>query len=259
MQLRHLSLLLAILSAMLLPAPARATNPVRVSAGTWCPFVCQDDARPGALVELSRAAFAAVDIAVTFRILPWGREIAATRKAETDAIVAVAKSDVPDFVFPSRKIGRFRPCFFTGAPSNWVYRGVSSLKSIHLSVLRGTTYPDDEVNAYLDQAGSRPSAVDFLYSDDYLPLSFKMIEARRADVMLDDRNVVEAYLHTSDQQARFRIAGCLPTTGLWLAFSPSAANAQSLADSFDLGLGRIVQSGEAKRIYEKYGLSEDDL
>jgi hypothetical protein len=148
-----LSSLLLALSGVTLASAARASGPVRVSAGTWCPYVCQDEARPGALVELTRAAFAAVDIAVTFRILPWEREISTTRRAETDAMLAVAKGDVPDFVFPKRKIGRFRPCFFTGE-------------------------------------GSSSGAVDFLYSDDYLPLSFKKIDAGRVDVMLDDMNVV---------------------------------------------------------------------
>jgi len=252
------SLLLA-LSVVTLSSAARASGPVRVSAGTWCPYVCQDEARPGALVELTRAAFAAVDIAVTFRILPWERQISTTRRAETDAMLAVAKGDVPDFVFPKRKIGRFRACFFTGATSDWLYSGVASLKSRHLSVLRGTTYADEQINAYINGEGSRSGAVDFLYSDDYLPLSFKKIDAGRVDVMLDDMNVVRAFLSATGQETRFKMVGCLPMTSLWLAFSPGAVNAQSLADSFDLGLARISKTGQATQIYEKYGLADSDL
>lgn len=64
-----------------------AAEPVKITIGQWCPYVCTDKSRPGILVEISTAAFAASGLSTTYFNQPWKRELVTTRLGHMDACI----------------------------------------------------------------------------------------------------------------------------------------------------------------------------
>ncbi|MFC4161399.1 substrate-binding periplasmic protein [Chitinimonas lacunae] len=232
----------------------QAAEVVKVSLSPWCPYICTDPVKPGALIETITAAFATKGLQVRYIDVPWTRQIAMVRKGEVDAMSGVGKADVPDLVFPARSTGRYQPCFYTLANSTWQYEGIPSLKNIRLSVLKDTTF-SKEVDEYINGEGKRSGKVDFLHDEDYLTQHFRKLEAKRVDVVLDDATVVNHFLNEK-RLAKPRQAGCLKASALWLGFSPVGKNTKTYLAAYEQGLETIRKSGQLKAILGKYGIDE---
>lgn len=249
---------LAVGAVYLGGAPAEAAEAVKIARAPWCPYICNDPLKPGALAEVVAAAFAAKSMSVTYTTLPWARELAMTRSGEMDAMLGVGKNDAPDLVYPSRSTGRYQPCFYTLPGSKWEYQGVDSLKAVRLSVLQNQTFAP-EVDAYIGGEGKKSGKVDFLHDENYLAQHFLKLEAKRVDVMLDDANVVRYHLENARKANQFRQAGCLRASAIWLGFSPAGKNTKAYMAAYELGLDTIRKSGQLKTILSKYGIDESSF
>jgi polar amino acid transport system substrate-binding protein len=232
---------------------AHAAEPVKITIGTWCPYVCNDKSRPGILVEISTAAFAARGLSTVYINQPWQRELATTRRGHVDAVLGIARADAPDLLFPKRSIGHFKPCFYVRSTSTWTYRDVESLKQIRLSVLQGETF-GTLVDQYLSGEGSRNGLVDFLSGDQYLAQHFRKVLIGRDDAALEDERVISNFLRETNQTERFRKAGCLEQEEVWIAFAPFGKNSATYLSAFEQGLDTIIKTGRFKAILDKYGL-----
>ena len=251
-----LVLFFAAMLALSGAAPAHAAAPVKIVISPWCPYICTDDkARPGVLVEITTAAFASQHAAVNFVDLPWQRQLMSTRDGSADAILGISRSDAPDLLFPRRPTGNFIPCFFVPLSSTWKYGGVNSLRNIRLSVLKGENFNKD-VDAYLNGEGAHNGRVDFLSSESYLTQHFQKLAAGRADAVLEEARIAQNYLRSSHQSGRFKLAGCLDATPIWIAFTPSGSSGTAAMAVFEQGLDEIQKSGQLKAILEKYGLDQ---
>ncbi|WP_186293302.1 ABC transporter substrate-binding protein [Chitinimonas sp. BJB300] len=237
-------------------ARADAGEPVKISISPWCPYICEDKAAPGVLVEVTAAALLAKDLDSSFTSLPWLRLMATIKSGAMDAVLGIAKSDAPDLIFPSHSIGFYQPCFYTQASSKWVYKDVSSLRHVRLSVLKGQTVNDQEVDDYIHDESTRRGAIDFLSTENYLTQHFRKLALGRVDVVLDDARVVSHHLQQTTQANQFKQVSCLKATPIWIGFSLVGKHSKAYAMAFDEGLNAIKKSGQLKLILKKYGIEE---
>ncbi|MGQ5522383.1 substrate-binding periplasmic protein [Chitinimonas sp. PSY-7] len=233
-----------------------AAEPVKITVSPWCPYICDDQTAPGALVEITTAALRKGGFSSTFTKLPWLRQMASTQSGAMDAVLGIVKTDAPDLIFPTRSTGRYQPCFYVLATSNWEYNGIASLKSVRLSVLKGQTFNNKEMDSYIRNGGTGKGTIDFLSTENYLPQHFQKLILGRVDVMLDDAKVASHYLEQTHQTSHFKQVSCLETTPIWIGFSPLGKHSQDYAAAFDEGLEAIQKSGQLKAIIKKYGMDE---
>jgi polar amino acid transport system substrate-binding protein len=229
---------------------------VTLRSDVWCPYVCDDKKNPGALVELSELVFGYEGYKIDFKTLSWARAVSDTEKGLFNGIVGASHSDAPTFVFPKIIPLSMNSCFYTHPDSKWTYKGHSSLVKAKLGASIGYTY-GEEADTYIEKNKANKAAVELIGGDDPSLSNIKKLQAKRLDVIIDDRNVLNYNLRKNkDLNFQPRSAGCLKPIDLSLGFSPKLPESKEFAKAFDTGLEKAKANGNHKKIIEKYGITQ---
>ncbi len=239
------------LTACLAVRPA-AADIFSVTITEWCPYMCTGQDKRGFTTEIVDAAFKSQGHQVVFKALPWLRALDQTRRGETDASLAPAKAEAPDFIYPKAPVSHQQMCFFTGSGQDWRYESPESLAAIRFGFLANLSLP-----GIMDYIGAKRGTdrVQPIADDQFMKKNFKKIDSGRIDALIDDRNVVSYYMvREGIAQDAYRVAGCLADEPIYLGMSPKRpAKAARMIGIYERGLQAIRQSGELDRILTSYG------
>ncbi|MDH3997250.1 MAG: transporter substrate-binding domain-containing protein [Desulfuromonadales bacterium] len=246
-----------LLAMMILSASIAAAATITVRADPWMPYDGDPKSdKPGYMIEVAEAIFAAKGHTIDFQNMPWTRCLDAVRKGTYDAVVGADDSEASGFIFPSQSFGVNKNGFYVKKGSSWTYAGVSSLAQVRLGIIDGYGYAE-KLDEYIVANKSNSKKIFIAKGDDALPKLIKMVKAGRLDVVIDNANVMAHTLQGLGLENAVVQAGAADeVTDLYMAFSPAKASSKEYAKIFDQGLAELRSNGKLQKILSRYGLKD---
>lgn len=244
--------LAAILWLIALPALAEE---IILSADPWCPYNCipQSDYE-GFQVEVAREALAFFNITVKYKTLPYRRAVELAETGGIDGVFGALKGESKKLIYPPDNIGFSENVAVVKKGTKWTYSGPNDMQNMHILLIQGYSYGPD-VDQFLEK--DRTITTTHLHGQDALDKALRMLVAGRADVFLDDRNVLMNKVQQMKLPGKLEIAGQVtPSQPTYIAFSPVTEKRLGLTFKFEQGLQRLKASGRLSEIFKKYGFSE---
>ncbi len=253
---------IAVVLATILLASVSHAEILRVSFDEWCPYACLDEQTlaphpdsPGYFAEVLQAIFEPLGHNIEFVVRPWERALEETRRGDLTAVLAPARSEAPELVFPEEEFGQLGWCFYTRRDDTWEYTGVPSLEGRTLGVLTGNNF-GGEITAYVEAHRDDPTRVQEITGLDFLEQNLHKLLAGRIDTILDEPATTDYLLFSRHVGGMVRMAGCLDSQKMYVAFSPENPRSQDYARAFSEGMRRLRSDDGLRAILAKYGLHD---
>ena len=230
---------------------------IEVRADNWMPYNGDPAAeRPGYVVELLRAAFP--NDTIHYTTCAWTQACAELAEGKIDAILCATPSDSPGAILPELAIGSMRNIFYVKKGTAWRFKGIESLKSIHLAVSAGYAYDTDgPLDAYLKQ-GNAP-AVQFSTGDAPLEANIAKLRSAEIDAVVDDASVMLWTLKKMQVPVgEIHSAGALVKEGspLYVAFTAKKPVSTARAEQLSATVRKLRESGELTKLLALYDLDD---
>ena len=220
-------------------------------ADPWCPYTCDpDSSHPGILIEVAKQAFAESGHTIRYISVPWARAIESVRIGQFNGIVGTGPEETPDFIYTPKEILSVDHTFFVRSEDSWRYRGLASLESRKLGVIKGYSHEDLE-KKYVQPNISNKDRIVLIHGEEPLPRMLKLLLVERVDTLVEDHI---AFVHTLGRNPEFndvKTAGIYMKEEIFIAFSPSLESSKSYAAI----LNRFIEAedgAKVDRIIEKY-------
>jgi len=208
------------------------------------------------MVDIARQAFALKGIEIRYVNMSWARALQEARSNHIDGVIGAFKGDAKDFVFPQESLGLSITEFFTHQNSEWTYRGLDSLENLTLLTIANYFYAPD-INAYIQEHRQNQNRVLELSGEKPLSQALALIHEKRAQLLLEDSQVMAWALQHQRNPPALRSAGKVYCAPIYAAFAPSSPYAKELARILSDGVRHLRTTGELQRIYQSYGLGDD--
>lgn len=239
-------------SSETIPSIASSTKAIHISTVDWCPFICPSSAEnPGLLVEYTKAIFDRAGYNLNFEVFPWSRALINMRSGKSDALLAPAKSEAPDLIYPDTEIGVQRFCFFSLNGDPWLYERPESITN------RKILYPRDVFPPELDEYKSSAILSKLTYSSNYLKQAIAMLKLGRIESVLMNYYPMIEYLNNHNLSDMIKLSGCVSSQKLYLAFSPvpeKKKNNEKLLTVFEERIAELKKEQFFQKLLVKYKL-----
>ncbi len=226
---------------------------LRVVSIDWCPQLCPEKEYAGYVIDTVKIIFKESPYELEIETYPWSRSIKMVRNGSAHAILSPARKEAPDLLFPENEIGIQRMCFFTKADSEWNYSGIESLENLKIGIANDTSI--EELNHYIALNNNQ---FDFMpYNGTYIHRSLKKLDAGRFDAFLFTYNTVIYEMKTLTVENKYRLAGCVSSANIYMAFTPDksqTASIQRMIKYFDKKMGDLKKGYKIEQIMNRYGL-----
>ncbi|MCK7614769.1 substrate-binding periplasmic protein [Roseibium sediminicola] len=247
----HVSAVLAAISLVLSPSAGLARELV-FAADRWCPANCDPASdRPGYMVEIVKAVFEPLGHTVTYVELNWPRAKLYTLEGRFDGIFAAWPEGEPRFVYPQLSHGVSANGLFVHRDSDWTYEGPQSFQGQTAGLIVDYSYGEE-----FERAIQHYGRASYVAGDNALELNLNKLALNRLDLVVEDVNVFRYTAMSMGLNDRFRLAAAVEADDIYIAFSPQAPDAKTLAEELDTGMRRLRTSGELDRILARYGLAD---
>ncbi len=229
---------------------------ITLAADPWCPWNCDDAKKPGIVVEVAKAIYEPLGYKVQYIAVSWSRAIDEAVKGHVTGLIGADRSipEVKDFIFPETPISPFDNVYALRADSNFIYKGLDSLKEKSLGIVANYHF-GDEIGKYIEDNYNNAKIVNQVTGIDGAHQNLKKLIEEHIDMYLDDRYVI---LYNAQQLGilnKIKIGGTLKEDlSHYLVFSPVLPEAKKLAKLYDEGVVKLKASGEYKKITDKYVL-----
>lgn len=222
---------------------------ITVVADLWCPYNCQPGSdKAGIALDILKKAFP--DATISYQLMDWDSAITRTRAGEFDGIVGAARSDAPDFIFPTKSFAYTRNCVYVPDKSTWKFTGYNDLAKIRLGVIKAYTY-GEEIDNYVKQA--IPESLLVADSDKPLNDLIDALDSGKIDALVSDKNVFAYTVAELGKRDDYRMDGCGEQDDLYVAFSPAnKQRSQKLADQLSAGIDTLAKNRLMPTIYSRY-------
>lgn len=227
---------------------------VTIVGDPWCPYNCEPgEDKPGFMIEVAQEIFKENGIDVVYKVVPWTRAIDEVRKGKYNATVGGYIDDTPDFIFPEHAMAKSVDAFYIkqDGPLDWSYKGVSSLETVSIGVIRDYSY-GAIVDQYISDHKKDSSRIQFASGDNALEQNVKKLLAGRIQVVVEDGDVMQRFLTASNQKDKIKMVGHDEGENVYIAFSPNEAHSKQYAEMLSEGIARYEQSGRLQAIKAKY-------
>lgn len=235
-------------------AGAAQADTVVIRADHWYPMNGNPgDTNPGFMIEIAQRTLAQAGHTVDYDLMPWERALHSAENGVIDCVVGAYQSDAPNLLFPENSQGVDITGTFVKKGSPWRYSDLDALKSVQIGAISGYSYGDD-LDAFIQQ---NPQNVQLLSGDTALEQNIRKLLSGRIDMILESPAVLNAKLKTLNLQGQVEFAGAVgKPENLYIACTPKKASSHAYIKLISDGTQQLRQSGELKKILEKYGLSD---
>jgi len=248
-------ILLAVFALLCTPMSSVA-DVITLRADDWCPYNCDPaSTRPGYMIEIAQRVFQRAGHQVDYQYMPWARTLAELAAGSIDGAVGVDPNEGGNLVLSPLSLGQSDAVFLVRAGDPWRYQGINSLANVRLGAILGYSY-DDDIDHYILSQKNSPGRITLATGDEPLSRLLKMLVANRVDVVIEDSNVVQYQIMTLGLGGNIDEAGRLPSTPVYIAFSPAKPTGKDYARLLSEGLVELRASGELAQIMARYGLSD---
>jgi len=229
---------------------------INVASIDWCPQLCQDTERPGYIIDTIEMVFTDSPFELDIKTYPWSRSIKLVETGRKHALLSPAKNEAPNLVYPRNEVGIQRMCFFTLKNSDWLYKGVESLKGLRIGI--ATDASPQELTEYIKNNQHQFQYMP--YHENYVEQSFNKLKKNRVDTFLFTYNSTIYKMKNIGVFPDYKMAGCVSSAKVYLAFSPQPnLNIKPMIDYFDERMDKIKASGALNNIMARYGLENWQL
>ena len=244
--------LIFLINLFVFAIPAMADE-ITIVADKWAPYCGKPNStHPGYGIEITKHVFEKAGHTVLYKIVPWSRAIMDTRAGKFNAIIGAFKKEAPDFVFPEEEFGMTKNTFFAASGSTWRYKGLKSLQTMEIGVIKGYSY-GEELDTYLKE---NTQQVQYVHGEDPLLKNIRKLLAGRFDVLIEDENVLLQKVKEMGVADKVVNVGGTGVSGkVYIAFSPIISNSKQYAEIFTKGIRKLKDSGKLQLILAKYGLT----
>lgn len=236
-------------------------NVQEIAEISWCPQICPANSEyPGYISEILNEVLNTVDTKFIRNEYPWSRAIKNVVQGMSIALSAPAKQEAPNLIYPDIPIGIQRMCFFVSRHSNWRYSDIESLSGINVGIASDTSI--EELNQYVKRY---PENFQYQpYHDRFISQNIKKLHKNRIDTFIFTRNSTLYELRKIGLLDEVKIAGCVSSAPVYIAFSPAKQNrdlSHSLATAFDQRMLQLIKEDKVNSILGKYqvGFNARDL
>ena len=237
----------------LLSSSLISAQTIKVAAIDWCPQICNDKLRPGYTVELIKEIYQGSEYQLQIDIFPWSRAIKYVSEGKYDALLAPAKKEAPQLVFPRFGVEMQRMCFFTSTNEDWLFKGELSLVNKQIGIAYDTSI--EELNDYIKK---HPEQFQFQpYHERYVSQNAKKVLKGRIDAFLFTKNTTILELKKAALEQSIKSAGCVSQAEIYLAFTANKNKSEKVTSAirfFEYRLELLVKSGYKDKLYQKYGI-----
>ncbi|MFT5023593.1 MAG: polar amino acid transport system substrate-binding protein [Colwellia sp.] len=234
-----------------------ANDTINIASDEWCPYICNEDDKPGILIEIINEIAEAQGYDVNFTLMPLARSLRLLQQSKLDMVLALTKEHIEAFdLRQSQQVyGGLYNDFYVSNETQWKFSTIENLKNFIeqgniLGLINGYEY-----GSALSRLKETSGEFIFLASGDK-PLSsaLKMLSKQRITVLLDSRFNVE-YEIQDKKITNLQYAG---TQGifvpLFIGFAPDTT--LNYISTFDKGLIKLRKKGQLSKILQRYGISD---
>lgn len=229
-----------------------SSDEISLRTDYWCPYTCEDSvSQRGVLIDIVEHIFEQKGHTLNYRIIPWKRAIAMTRKGVFNGIIGSFYEDAPDFIFHKEALAYSVNVFFVLDGSNWKYSGLESLNDVKFGIVLGYSY-GVEIDKYIQNHGKQRV---YVASGD-TPISdlVRLLKLNRIDAVLENRWVMKHYLKKINMSNEIIEAGISSFDPVYVAFSPVKPLSHQYASEIDNVLIEMKKDGSWLRILKDYDL-----
>jgi len=233
--------------------PASYAETLKIAAIDWCPQICVKESKPGYTVDLINKVYEDSPYSLEIDVFPWSRAIKYVSEGKYDALLAPAKKEAPNLVFPRFSVGSQRMCFFTSTSNPWRYSGEESLSNMQVGLAFDASI--EELNQYIK---IHPEKFQFQpYHERFVAQNAKKVLKGRMDAFLFTKNSTLYELEKVGLHGVIKNSGCVSQAKIYLAFTANkdkAATISSAIDFFDFRIEQLIQSGFVNKLHRQYAI-----
>lgn len=243
--------LLAVVACAGTPTLAQTLT---VRADYWYPVNGEPDAeKPGFAIEILRAIFEPVGIAVDYRLSSWSRSLEMAHTGQIDCVVGAYAGDAPDLLYPAIAMAIDDTAMYVVAGNDWRYHGLSSLDDLIIGAIADYSY-GEQMDSYL-ASRQGDQRLQYLHGKHPLQRNVQKLLAGRIDVVIESPLVMEAMLREHPQAGALQEAGRMDLRQrIYVACTPEKDTTANVLLLFDQGMEKLHRQGELQRIMAGYGL-----
>lgn len=179
-----------------------------------------------------------------FDAYPWSRALLTTEKGSKDAVLAPAKHEAPNLLFPESAIGFQRFCFFSLREDDWQYTTPASIKN------RTIIYPQDALPEVLKNNQYKDNLIPYAFSEGFLDSTSTMLLKHRVDGVLMTYYSMLYFLTARKMIDKIKSSGCVSRQDIYIAFSP-ASHKQGKIKNLMIIFEREIQTLNKKSFFEQ--------
>ncbi len=249
------SLVLSVSSNAAATDHAEPNFSLSVAQLNWCPQICPRGEQAGYIIDIVREIFDGTNFNLNYQTMSYPIARGKTERGEIDALLAPAKIEAPDLLYPTQPVGFQRVCFYTLTDSLWTYSGEASLAdltigiAIDISLEEIHDYVQKHENQFVFQAESKR----------YIEESLRMLEIGRLDTFVFNENSVLYYIRKQGWQDKVRLAGCVSMAPVFMAFSPALSEtpkSKAAIQLLDRKILEMKKNGSITKIMNRYSLPD---
>jgi polar amino acid transport system substrate-binding protein len=247
------------LSALLLFGGPLQAEPLVLVGDDFCPYNCEDSGNyQGYMVDLLTRIYSEQGYQVEYHLTPWSRALQMVRSGSADILLANTSANSPDPAL-AYVLGEDSTCFFTRADTQWRYSDLASLQAMRLGVIQDYHYDDiGPLDEYIRGNIEDHSKVVSAKGPHALSNNFRMLVAKRLDVVLENCNVGSSALRRLDLAAKVIPAGNMSgyRDDLHVSFAPANPQSAARMQLLKEGVERLRANKQLAPILDKYAVRD---
>lgn len=217
---------------------AEEVKDINVTSEEWESATQADGS--GLYWDILRRVYEPVGIKVNWSIASYSRSVALVRLKRADAWVGSYKDEEEDVIYPASHFDADDVSALFIQKSDQAWQGESSLEGKDVAWIKGY-----ELHEYL---GVKFNNRELTNRDAVLQL----LEIGRLDYFIDARPEINSYFGEALEKDKRFVVETIKKLKLYLGFA-NTPKGQRLADIFDERFPTLIESGELKPLFEKWG------
>lgn len=225
---------------------------ISMRADSWCPYNCEPGSRkPGYVVEILYQALSKAGYTVDYKILGWDQSLKEAQDGKISGVIGASEGELKGGI-STQSIGMAKNCFYVKANSEFRYNGVKSLIGRKIGVISGYKYGKELDDDIISTPGKYTQAS----GDSPLEANVSKLEAGNLDMVLENESVFSYMIGGDELNPKYKSAGCLADDRLFVSFSGKNPKAAEYVKLINEALVNLKNSGELKRILDKYRVKD---
>lgn len=204
------------------------------------------------MVDLVREALRAHSIKLQYVNRPWQRAINEAKAGLIDGIIGAGTSDSKGLLLHSVPYASAVQGIAVRSEDDFYWDSAMSIGHRRLVKVLGYGY-GGVLDEFIDKHHASPQIIDNA-GDNVLVRNLAMIVKKRADITIDEINVLKMTAAKAGLHPQLRFLKTGRINNLYIALSPKIERSSQVATWLDEEMSRMIQDGRYLKIISEYGM-----